>query len=128
MDPTTLSPGMTSTAPPMLAGLSLDVLLAVLVTVVVLGVAGVVLALLGRHRASRREHDLHRDLHEQRLDIERREHRLTEREERLDDEAAAVDQRAHDLVATQTALDERRAELLDLEAERRRDRWNGWPA
>ena len=119
MDPTTLSPGMTSAAPPMLAGLSLDVLLAVLVTVVVLGVAGAVLALLGRHRASRREHDLHRDLQEQRHDIERREHRLTEREERLEAGLRTMDQRSHDLDATQTELDERRAELLDLEAERR---------
>ncbi len=101
------------------AGL-LDVLLIVLAVVVVLAVASLAVVLLARHRAAAREHDLHQDLQEQRQDIERREHRLTEREQRLHEEARHVDERAHRVAEEEGALEARRAELLDVEEERRR--------
>ncbi len=94
-------------------------LVLVLGVVVALSVATVAVLHLHRQRVSRREHDLHQDLQEQRHDIERREHRLTEREERLEAGLRTMEQRSHDLDALQTEMDERRAELLDLENERR---------
>jgi ribonuclease Y len=59
------------------------------------------------------------DLHEQRLDLERREHRLAEREERLDSEQRTLDERAAQLAHEDEDLAARRAELIDLAAERR---------
>jgi ribonucrease Y len=59
------------------------------------------------------------DLHEQRLDLERRETRLAEREERLDAEQRTLDERAAQLAHDDEDLTTRRAELVDLAAERR---------
>jgi len=94
-------------------------LLVALVVLVVVTVAVVALMLVVRQRASRREHDLHQDLQEQRLDIERREHRLGEREQRAHEEARHLEERAHQVTADEAALETRRAELRDLERERR---------
>ena len=105
---------------PGVVGLAMtDVLLiSLLLLVPLVGVAGGIL-LVGRHRASQRADDLHQDLQEQRLDIERREHRLTEREERLDAEARHLEERAQELSEIEADIDRRRAELLDIEADRR---------
>jgi ribonuclease Y len=54
-----------------------------------------------------------------RADLERREGRLAEREHRMDSEARKADQRADALEATQRDLDAQRAELQQLDAERR---------
>jgi ribonuclease Y len=54
----------------------------------------------------------------QRVDIERRERRLAEREERLDSEVRAVEERAVELNDLDVDLARRRAELLDVEADR----------
>ncbi len=102
---------------PLVANVGVVEVLLVLLIVVVL-VAGAVAAvlLLGRRR---REHVLHQDLHEQRQDIERREHRIAEREQRLDNETRALDERTHQVADAEAALETRRAELADLEEERR---------
>ncbi len=60
------------------------------------------------------------DLREQRLEMERREHRLTEREERLDEQHRGIEQRQSELTAQLAELDLRKAEIRDLEDERRR--------
>jgi ribonucrease Y len=91
----------------------------VLVVVVLLSLAVLGMVLLSR-RSGRHEADLHQDLHEQRQDIERREHRLTEREHRLDKDTRALDDRSHQVTDAEAALEARRAELLDVEEERRR--------
>ncbi|CAN5239703.1 ribonuclease Y [soil metagenome] len=96
-----------------------EILLAVLCLVTVLAVATVAVLLAHRQRSIRREEELHRDLQEQRHDIERREHRLAEREERLDAERRGVDDRAHQVAASDAATEVRRAELLDIEEDRR---------
>jgi ribonuclease Y len=83
----------------------IELLVVILGGVVALAVATVAVLLLNRHRSAKREHDLHQDLQEQRADIERREHRLAEREERLD--------------GAWQGLEERTAQLADLEEERR---------
>jgi len=59
------------------------------------------------------------DLHSQRVDIERREHRLAEREERLDAETRHLEERAEELHVLEQDVDRKRAELADLEDERR---------
>ncbi len=106
---------------PMIAGLGvIELLLVVLVVLVTLAVVTVGVVLLTRHRQSKREHDLHQDLQEQRHDIERREHRLTEREARLDSEFRHLEERAHELAEAESDVETRRAELLDIEAERRK--------
>ncbi len=114
--------GGTGPLPPFVVGGAglLDVLLIVLAVVVVLAVASLAVVLVSRHRSSLREHQLHQDLQEQRHDIERREHRLTEREQRLHEEAQHVDERARRVAAEESALEAKRAELLDVEEERRR--------
>ena len=105
---------------PMVLGLDVtELLLAVLAVVVVIAAVGFGVVLLGRQRASKREHDLHRDLQEQRQDIERREHRLSEREDRLDADLRHLEDRVAELAAVDTDLETRRAELLDIEEERR---------
>jgi ribonuclease Y len=58
------------------------------------------------------------DLHEQRLDLERREHRLADREERLDADMQLLDDKAAELAREDSELAQRRAEILDLTAER----------
>jgi len=96
-----------------------ELLIGVIGVVLLLAVAVVGVLLFHRHRSSAREHRLHEDLHEQRQDIERREHRISEREERLDSEQRHLDERAHQVGDTEAALEARKAELLDLEADRR---------
>jgi ribonucrease Y len=54
-----------------------------------------------------------------RTDLERREVRLAEREQRMDDEARKADQRADALEETRRDLDGQRAELAQLETQRR---------
>ena len=106
---------------PLLLGLSMvEWLLATIALLVVGGVAMAVLGVLNRHRAAKHEEHLHRDLQEQRQDIERREHRISEREARADEQAHALASRAQELAETESQLETRRAELLDLEEDRRR--------
>jgi ribonuclease Y len=120
MDPFGFTVNQASGANPMVGGLGVvQLLLVVLAILVTFAVITLGVVLLGRHRASKREHDLHQDLQEQRQDIERREHRLTEREERLDAEARHLENRAHELAEIESDLETRRAELLDIEEERR---------
>ena len=105
---------------PMVAGVGIvEVLPIIFAIVVTLTVAAVGVVFLGRHRSSKRQHDLHQDLHEQRRDIERREHRMGEREGRLDAEDRHLEARAHLLDESETDIDARRAELLDIEEDRR---------
>jgi ribonucrease Y len=59
------------------------------------------------------------DVRELRLDLERREHRLAEREERLDSEQSRVEERDRELFEVEAAIDRKRAELEDVEEERR---------
>jgi ribonuclease Y len=111
----------TSTVHPMVTDFGMvDLLVVILALVVVMAATTLGVVLLGRQRSARREHDLHQDLQEQRQDIERREHRLTEREDRLDTESRHLEDRGHHLSEAEATLDTRRAELLDIEAERRR--------
>ncbi|MFK4089771.1 ribonuclease Y [Kribbella sp. NPDC020789] len=60
------------------------------------------------------------DLREQRLEMERRDHRLTEREERLDEQHRQGEERQLELAAQLAELEQRKAEIKDLEDERRR--------
>jgi ribonuclease Y len=96
-----------------------ELLIGVIGVMVLLAVVSVGVLLFHRHRSAAREHRLHQDLHEQRQDIERREHRISEREERLDTEQRHLDERAHQLSDAESALEARKAELLDIEADRR---------
>ncbi|MFO7251676.1 MAG: ribonuclease Y [Actinomycetes bacterium] len=59
------------------------------------------------------------ELKELRADLERRERRLAEREQRLDEEARRQAERAKKLAETETRLADRRAELEQMEDERR---------
>ena len=114
-------PSQAGDAGPLVAGVGvLDILLIAFAVVVVLSVASVAVVLVSRHRSASREHDLHQDLQEQRQDIERREHRLSEREARLHEEVRHVEDRAHALAEEESALEAKRAQLLDVEEERRR--------
>jgi ribonuclease Y len=71
-----------------------------------------------RESAQRETRAAQEELREQRLVLERREQRLAEREERLDLEARQLEERASELSEVQDDLERRRAELLDIEAER----------
>ena len=114
-------PSQAGDAGPLVAGVGvLDILLIAFAVVVVLSVASVAVVLVSRHRSASREHDLHQDLQEQRQDIERREHRLSEREARLHEEVRHVEDRAHALAEEESVLEAKRAQLLDVEEERRR--------
>src|SRR4051794_26266485 len=64
---------------------------------------------------------LKEEMHELKADLERREQRLAEREERLDAEQRRVEGRDRELAEHEQALERRRAELLDLEADRQRE-------
>jgi ribonuclease Y len=108
------------TYPLVLGGDIIAWLLAIIALLVVAGVATLAVVLLNRHRAAKHEDDLHRDLQEQRQDIERREHRLSERESRLDAEARQLRARAEEIATSEAEVEARRAELLDIEEDRRR--------
>jgi ribonucrease Y len=64
---------------------------------------------------------LKEEMHELKADLERREQRLAEREERLDAEQRRVEARDRELAEQEQAVERRRAELLDLEADRQRE-------
>jgi ribonucrease Y len=76
-------------------------------------------ALDARRQAEQEIQALHDGIGSQRQDIERRERRLAEREQRLDSEARGVEERAAELADLEEELGRRRAELLDVEADRR---------
>jgi ribonucrease Y len=59
------------------------------------------------------------ELRELRADLERREQRLAEREERLDADARRVEEHERQLVSLGAEIDRKKAELLDVAAERR---------
>src|SRR3954464_11061799 len=61
------------------------------------------------------------EMHELKADLARREQRLAEREERLDAEQRRVEARDRELAEHEQGLERRRAELLDLEADRQRE-------
>jgi ribonuclease Y len=73
-----------------------------------------------RREAESEAQSIRDDLREQRLEMERREHRLTEREERLDEQHRGIEERQTEMTAQLAELDRRRAEIRDLEDERRR--------
>ncbi|HEY0775812.1 MAG TPA: hypothetical protein VGD51_17130, partial [Nocardioidaceae bacterium] len=95
-------------------------LLAIITLLVVAGVGTLAVVLVNRHRAGKHADALHRDLQEQRQDIERREHRISERESRLDERVRQIETRFQQVTAAETELETKRAELLDIEKERRR--------
>jgi ribonucrease Y len=120
MDLLALPAGRAAPAKPLVANLGvLDLVFVLLGVVVVIAVTTLVVVMLSRHRQAKRENDLHRDLQEQRLDIERREHRISEREARLDADGRGLEGRAQHLAEVETNLDGRRADLLDIEEDRR---------
>ena len=104
---------------PLLLGGMVEWLMAIIVLLVVAGVATLAVVLLNRHRSAKHEDELHRDLQEQRQDIERRERRLSEREARLDTESRRLQARRDELTAAEAQVEARRAELVDLEEDRR---------
>ncbi|MET7282452.1 ribonuclease Y [Kribbella sp. NPDC005582] len=73
-----------------------------------------------RREAEAEAQSIRDDLREQRLEMERRDHRLTEREERLDEQHRQSEERQLELTAQLAELDRRKAEIKDLEGERRR--------
>jgi ribonucrease Y len=106
---------------PLVAGVGvIEILVVVIAILVTVSAVALVIFLVGRHRSSAREQDLHQDLQDQRQDIDRREHRLGEREERLDTEFRHLEERAHELAEAEAELEVRRAELLDIDEDRRR--------
>ncbi len=80
-------------------------------------------ALATRDEAEAESRQLKDELRELRADLERREHRLTEREERLQREherrVHELDERVTAMHALEQTLDRKRAELADVEEERR---------
>ncbi len=64
---------------------------------------------------------LKNEMHELKTELERREQRLAEREERIDAEHRRVEARDRELAEHEQALERRRAELADLEADRQRE-------
>jgi ribonuclease Y len=61
------------------------------------------------------------EIHELKTDLERREQRIVEREERIDAEQRRVEARDRELAEHEEALERRKAELADLEADRQRE-------
>jgi ribonuclease Y len=109
-------------AGPLVAGTgsgALDLLVIIIGGLVVVGLTALAVAVLGRQRRARREEELHADLQEQRADIERREHRLSEREQRVDAENRRLQGLSQQLADQQVGIDTQRAELLDIEEDRR---------
>ncbi len=98
----------------------LVVLLAVALVLLVLAAGGLVILLRSRRADVAGQHNRRADILEQRTDLERREHRLSEREDRLDAEVHHLEERVHELEARETAIAASRAELADLQFERRR--------
>jgi ribonucrease Y len=81
-----------------------------------------------RHAAEQEVHGLREEaralkeeIHELKADLERREQRLAEREERIDAEQRRVEARDRELADHEQALERRKAELADLEADRQRE-------
>ena len=72
-----------------------------------------------RRQADAEIHELKEEVHQLRADLERREQRLAEREERADVEGRRVEQRVRDLDDVESGIARKRAELVDLEEERR---------
>jgi ribonucrease Y len=72
-----------------------------------------------RREAEEEARQLKEDLRELRLDLERREHRLGEREERAHTDQALVEERARELDLQENEIAQKRAELLDIEEDRR---------
>ncbi|MBV9291272.1 MAG: DUF3552 domain-containing protein, partial [Frankiales bacterium] len=64
---------------------------------------------------------LKEEIHELKSDLERREQRIVEREERIDAEQRRVEARDRELAEHEQALERRKAELADVEEERRRE-------
>jgi ribonucrease Y len=108
------------TSPLLLGNGMVGWLLAIITLLVVAGVGTLAVVLVNRHRAGKHADVLHRDLQEQRQDIERREHRISEREARLDERVRQIETRSQQVTAAETELETKRAELLDIEKERRR--------
>ncbi len=108
------------TSPLLLGNGMVGWLLAIITLLVVAGVGTLAVVLVNRHRAGKHADALHRDLQEQRQDIERREHRISEREARLDERVRQIETRSQQVTAAETELETKRAELLDIEKERRR--------
>jgi ribonuclease Y len=72
-----------------------------------------------KREADEEARHLKEDLRELRLDLERREHRLAEREERAHTDQALVEERARELDLQENEIAQKRAELLDIEEDRR---------
>jgi ribonuclease Y len=72
-----------------------------------------------RREAEEEARQLKEDLRELRLDLERREHRLADREERAHTDQALVEERARELDLQENEIAQKRAELLDIEEDRR---------
>jgi ribonucrease Y len=72
-----------------------------------------------KREAEEEARHLKEDLRELRLDLERREHRLAEREERAHTDQALVEERARELDLQENEIAQKRAELLDIEEDRR---------
>ncbi len=77
------------------------------------------LAAQARTEVEEEARQLKDDLRKLRLDLERREQRLAERELRIDADQEHLASRAHQLEEQETSIAQQRAELLDLEEERR---------
>jgi ribonucrease Y len=72
-----------------------------------------------RQEAEEEARQLKEDLRELRLDLERREHRLADREERAHTDQVLVEERARELDLQENEIAQKRAELLDIEEDRR---------
>jgi ribonuclease Y len=72
-----------------------------------------------RREAEEEARQLKEDLRELRLDLERREHRLADREERAHTDQALVEERARELDLQENEIAQKRAELIDIEEDRR---------
>jgi ribonucrease Y len=66
-------------------------------------------------------HALREEIHELKADLERREQRLVEREERIDAEQRRVEARDRELAQHEEALERRKAEVAEFEAQRQRE-------
>ena len=66
-------------------------------------------------------HALREEIHELKADLERREQRLVEREERIDAEQRRVEARDRELAQHEEALERRKVEVAEFEAQRQRE-------